>query len=267
MTDLFAAANRCLAISDPDHKIDATRELVGRWHGGHLAWQEASSDFTVSPPGRPQRPLLVPPNQVERRGFGSLANRAALIHALAHIEHTAINLAWDTVVRYPGMPRQFYDDWITAAADESEHFLMLRERLRHMGFEYGDFVAHQELWNNAERSSGELAERMAIVHRVLEARALDVVPRIRRKFLSQGDRETARALERIANDEVAHVGAGSRWFHYRCDELRLEPEATFFGMVKEHFGKYPTGPFNRTARLQAGFSESELARLANGTGE
>lgn len=261
MKNLYEEARRCLLISDPDEKAECSREIVSAWKAGELDWSEGEAPQRLDTPGRPEKPPLVHPNKVPKRGFRSETQRAALIHALTHIELTAVNLAWDSIYRYRGMPKEYYLDWIRTGGEEARHFVGLRSRLRAMGFDYGDFKAHDELWQNAVDTADDLMHRMGVVHRVLEARALDVVPVSIGRFRKIGDPETASILTTIANDEVGHVSAGSHWFRYRCEQEGLEPDSTFFRLVKQYMKAYPKGPFNREARLKAGFSENELALL------
>ena len=241
-----------------------TLELFAAWENGSLEWSDGEAPDLDIEPGRLERPTIIPAADVPKRGFGSETRRAALIHALTHIELTAVNLAWDTVYRYRGLPQEYYHDWIQTAADETRHFLDLRERLRAMGFDYGDFPAHNSLWQHAVDTAGDLMDRMAIVHRVMEARALDVVPRTLERFRAIGDPETASVLTDVANDETAHVGAGTRWFRYRCQEEGVDPDQKFFELVMQYVGHYPRGPFNHQARRQAGFSENEMHLLEAG---
>lgn len=264
MINLFDEAKRCFLIADPDEKLDASLALVSDWRAGRLCWDADDQPEQLLVPGRLERPLLVPPQQVSKRGFGSLTRRSALIHALAHIELTAVNLAWDTIYRYRGLPRAYYEDWLQCAGEESEHFLALRGRLRDMGFDYGDFSAHDELWGSAVETGHELMDRMGIVHRVFEARALDVIPNTLDKFHELGDTKTAAILTRIANDEIGHVSAGTRWFRYRCEQKGLDPDNTFFQLLQRYLGHIPRGPFNHEARRRCGFSDQELARLEAG---
>lgn len=261
MKNLYQEARRCFLLSDPDEKLDVGMEVVRAFQTGGLEWKEGETPEQLIMPGRLDLPLLVSPNELPRRGFGSVTQRAALIHALAHIELTAVNLAWDCIYRYRGMPYEYYQEWVEAAADETKHFRALRSRLRAMGFDYGDFAAHDRLWESAVQTAGDLADRMGIVHRVYEARALDVVPKILDKFQAAGDSKTAAVLTVVANDEVRHVGAGTYWFRYRCEQMGVEPDALFFNLLKKYMGRYPKGPFNRTARSSAGFSDNELALL------
>ncbi len=267
MNNLYQQAQHCLLLSDPDEKMALTMELFAAWKNNSLEWSEGEAPNLNIDPGRPIRPTLISPAEVPKRGFGSETRRAALIHALTHIELTAVDLAWDTVYRYRDLPKEYYDDWINTAADETRHFLALRERLRTMGFDYGDFPAHNRLWQHAVDTADDLMDRMAIVHRVMEARALDVVPHTLERFRSIGDAETAAVLTEVANDETAHVGAGTRWFHFRCREEGVDPEHKFFQLVMKYIGHYPRGPFNHDARRKAGFSENEMTLLEAGCGK
>ncbi len=264
MNNLYQQAKHCLLLSDPDAKMALTMDLFASWENGSLEWREGEAPDLKVDPGRPSRPTLISPDSVPKRGFGSETRRAALIHALTHIELTAVNLAWDTVYRYRNLPREYYDDWIHTAADETRHFLAMRERLRAMGFDYGDFPAHNRLWQHAVDTADDLMDRMAIVHRVMEARALDVVPLTLERFRTIGDAETAAVLTEVANDETAHVGAGTRWFRYRCQEEGVDPDKKFFQLIMNYFSHYPRGPFNHQARRKAGFSKNEMALLEAG---
>ena len=216
-------------------------------------------------PGRPPRPRLVHPRDVPRRGFGSAEGRAAFIHAVAHIEFNAIDLAWDAVYRFRGMPDAYYADWIGVAADEARHFAMLRTRLRALGHDYGDFDAHNGLWEMAEETVGDGLARMALVPRVLEARGLDVTPGMIVKLRQLRDDATADILEVILRDEVAHVAAGSRWFRWHCDRAGVEPHATFRDLLRRHARDVLHGPFNLEARAAAGFDADELEALSTGS--
>jgi uncharacterized ferritin-like protein (DUF455 family) len=212
-------------------------------------------------PGRPAKPALVHPSKLPRRGFGSNEGRAAFIHAVAHIEFNAIDLAWDAVYRFHDMPVAFYADWVAVANDEARHFTMLRARLRDFGHDYGDFDAHNGLWEMAEKTAHDGLVRMALVPRVLEARGLDVTPGMIVKLRSLGDDGTADILEVILRDEVAHVAAGSRWYRWHCERAGVEPRARFRELLHEFAGGVLHKPFNTEARLQAGFDLEELESL------
>ncbi len=212
-------------------------------------------------PGRPPRPRLVPPRELPRRGFGSDEGRAAFIHAVAHIEFNAIDLAWDAVYRFRGLPREYYADWVGVAADEARHFTLLRTRLREFGHDYGDFDAHNGLWEMAEKTAHDGLARMALVPRVLEARGLDVTPGMIVKLRQLGDEATVGILELILREEVAHVAAGSRWYRWHCERAGVDPAPRFRELLHAHAGGVLRGPFNVDARLAAGFDPGELASL------
>lgn len=261
VTSVFHAAYECLLCSSPLQKCDAVIRLADRLGRGELGFVRTSSVHRVEIPGRPASPRLVPPKKLARRGLATPRGRAAFIHAITHIEFNAINLALDAIYRFQDLPRGYYLDWTSVAFDEAQHFLMLRERLLQTGYDYGDFDAHDGLWEMAVRTDGDLVARMALVPRVLEARGLDVTPGMIGKLQGHGDTKTADMLKIILDQEIRHVAIGSRWFKYACKQQNLEPETTFRLLL----GKYFTGslrkPFHLEARRKAGFSESELQAL------
>lgn len=265
MPDLFARARECLDCADPAGKVHLT----------HAAWQallegsleadpEAPPPQPVGAPGRPRRPRLVSPRELPRRSLGSEEGRAALVHAVAHIEFNAINLAWDAVYRFRGMPDEFRRDWAAVANDEARHFTLVCKRLNDMGVSYGDFDAHDGLWEMAAKTAASDTARMALVPRVLEARGLDVTPGMIERFRAAGDEATVAVLEVILREEVAHVEAGTRWFHWCCRRDGLEPQATFRELLGTYMRGAPRGPFNLEARRRAGFTDSELDWLQTG---
>jgi uncharacterized ferritin-like protein (DUF455 family) len=212
-------------------------------------------------PGRPARPVLVPHNQLPQRTLTTPEGRAALIHSVAHIELNAIDLALDIVWRYPGMPEAFYLDWVRVAKEEAKHFLLLRNHLVALGFEYGAFQAHNGLWEMAERTTGDILARLALVPRTLEARGLDASPQLRKRLFSAGDHKAADILDLILADEIGHVAIGNRWYRQVCAERGLEPVATYAKLAERHNAPFLRGPFNLEARRAAGFDEEELAAL------
>ena len=213
MSSLFKAARECLDAVSVEDKIALTHRHAAAFMRGELSVPEdASGPEPIRMPGRPQRPRLVHPRDLPRRGFGSVEGRAAFIHSIAHIELNAIDLGWDAVYRFRGLPADFYADWVRVADDEARHFSMLRGRLQALGYDYGDFDAHNGLWEMCEKTAHDGLARMALVPRVLEARGLDVTPGMIVKLRSLGDDATADVLEVILREEVAHVAAGSRWF-------------------------------------------------------
>jgi uncharacterized ferritin-like protein (DUF455 family) len=258
---LHAAAARCLAAGPPAEKVQATRDTAAAFANGQL---RAGPDLLPQPigtPGRPLRPKLVSPRQLPQRGLGSTEGRAALVHAVAHIEFNAIDLAWDAVYRFRDMPHGFYADWVGVAADEARHFGMLSERLAELDCRYGDFDAHNGLWEMAVQTAESCLERMALVPRVLEARGLDVTPGMIARLRSVGDGRTADILEIILREEVAHVAAGTRWFAWCCEQQQRNAESTFADLLDRYVPQGIKGPLNETARLDAGFSRAELAHL------
>ena len=212
-------------------------------------------------PGRPERPAMVAHTDVKQRGVSTPEGLAALMHALAHIEFNAINLAADLTWRFAGMPDEFYLDWMKVAREEAYHFGLLSDRLVELGFAYGDFPAHDALWNMAEKTKHDLLARIALVPRTLEARGLDASPAIRNKLVSVGDRRGAEILDIILRDEIGHVAVGNRWYGVLCAERGLDPLATYAALALEHGAPRLRGPFNLEARRAAGFSEEELLRL------
>jgi uncharacterized ferritin-like protein (DUF455 family) len=259
---LFEAARSCLDAASVDEKVALTQAYAGEFATTGLAIPEdAPQAHPIGMPGRPPRPNLVHPRELPRRGLGSQEGRAAFIHAIAHIELNAIDLAWDAVYRFRGLPAAFYADWVGVAHDESRHFVLLRDRLRELGFDYGDFDAHNGLWEMTEKTAHDGLARMALVPRVLEARGLDVTPSMIVKLRTLGDDATADILEIILREEIAHVAAGSRWFRWYCERAGVEPRVRFRELLKEYAGGYLHGPFNIEARLAAGFDEDELAAL------
>lgn len=259
---LFARAAHCLELTDPVAKATATARAARDFAAGALGVDaDAPPPQPISAPGRPPRPRLVSPRVVPHRGLGTPEGRLALLHAVAHIEFNAINLAWDAVYRFRGMPLEYYRDWVIVAADEARHFCLLQTRLAELDAAYGDFDAHDGLWEMAVKTAGSCLARMALVPRVLEARGLDVTPGMIARLRGAGDAASAAVLEIILREEVAHVAAGSRWFAWCCARENRDPDAAFAALIAEHARGALKGPFNVDARLAAGFSPAELARL------
>jgi len=261
MQNLFQQAKGCFLAADPEYKVALTFDAAGEWFADNLTWREGEAPEIINEPGRLEKPEIVLPRDLGKRKLGSLEGRAALVHSLAHIELTAVNLAWDTIYRYRDMPKEYYDDWVQCAREEAGHFMMLRGRLKEMGFDYGSFPAHNELWKMAVTTADDLMDRMGVVHRAFEARALDVIPGALKKFENLKDSEMVKVLTTICNDEIGHVNSGTRWFHYRCQQENLDPDTTFFKLLEKYMTKPLAGPFNREARLKAGFSENEMDYL------
>lgn len=257
-TSLRHLALQALAQADPHAKA---RFLRG------LRTQDLALDTTElleelpGIPGRPTRPCLVDPSALQSRAVGTREGRAGLLHALAHIEANAVNLALDLVWRFSGMPVAFYLDWMGVAQEEALHFQLLSTHLQTLGFEYGDFPAHDGLWETAHRTRGDLLARLALVPRTLEARGLDASPAIRKKLISVGDPRGAEILDIILRDEIGHVALGNRWFRYLCELGCHEPVATYARLATAYGASRLKGPFNLPARRAAGFDEAELEAL------
>lgn len=247
---MASALYAALIETDPSHKCEQVAALT-------VPFASSVNEDSAKIPGCPERPTLVHPARVPHRGLGSPAGRAALIHAVAHIEFNAINLALDACWRFRDMPDDFYADWLSVAQDEARHFQMLNERLGQLGYAYGDFPAHNGLWEAAEKTAHDVLVRMALVPRVLEARGLDVTPGMIERLSSFGDEETVRILRVILDEEVRHVKIGTHWFRLLCAERGLVSAATFKRLMNEHNMRLRL-PLNHAARAAAGFEAEEL---------
>jgi uncharacterized ferritin-like protein (DUF455 family) len=261
--ELRANALQCLLETDPGAKTEgvaamARAYLAGAWELDNSAMLQVAGTI----PGRPARPALVPPRLVGRRSMVTLEGRAMLIHALAHIEFNAVNLALDALWRFPDMPTGYYTDWLRVATEEAIHFSMLAAHLQVLGHQYGDFPAHDSLWEMVEKTCGDIVARMALVPRTLEARGLDAIPPLRAKIAQAGDLAAAKILDRILQDEIGHVEIGNRWYGYLCEQRGLEPRTTYDELAARYKAPALKGPFNIEARRLAGFTETELERLA-----
>ena len=259
---LAQAAVSVLTAAEPSEKVRLSRALAQRWRAGGMAVGAATPPTR---PARPERPVLLPPREMKRRrNLAAVAGRIALLHALAHVELNAIDLAWDLVARFanPGLPRDFFDDWVTVAAEEAEHFALLDARLAALGGAYGDLPAHDGLWESAAATAHDLVARLAVVPLVLEARGLDVSPEMIHRLERAGDPDSAALLARIYDDEIGHVAAGARWFAFVCRTRGLDPEATFADRVRRHFKGLVKPPFNKAARERAGFPAAYYEPLA-----
>ncbi|GLU31509.1 ferritin-like domain-containing protein [Trinickia caryophylli] len=248
---------------DPASKAAATRALQASWLGGHAVCRpQTPIAEPAGLPGRPDAPVLVEPRALGHRSIQSRQGRAVLLHALAHIEFNAINLALDAVWRFAGMPEAFYADWLRVAAEEAYHFTLLAERLAQFEHRYGDFPAHNGLWEMCERTREDVLARMALVPRTLEARGLDASPPIRARLVQAGDLDSAAILDVILRDEIGHVRIGNRWFRQLCAARELDPHAAYLHLAEQYRAPRLRGPFNFEARRDAGFDEDELAALA-----
>lgn len=259
MVELRAQALECLREAAPMLKVAHVAMLAQAYEAGRLHVDPLREfDEPEGLPGRPERPVLVAPRDVPARGMGSEEGRAALLHALAHIEFNAINLALDAVWRYVGMPEDFYRDWLNIAAEEAHHFCLLEDRLDALGHHYGSFAAHDGLWDMALKTRGDALARMALVPRTLEARGLDVTPGIRARLAQAGDAASVQALDVILRDEVGHVATGNVWYRWLCARAGRDPRTAHAELAVQYGVALPHPPFNRDARLAAGFQADEL---------
>ena len=244
-----------LHTADPAAKVMAARSVARAWRRGALSHR--FSDQMPDVPARPEQPVLLRPGAMPRRGKGtSIVRRIALIHALAHIEFVAIDLAFDMIGRFGSeFPRKFTDDWMRVGAEEAMHFVLLDRRLREMGSWYGALPAHDGLWNAAVDTAYDASARLAIVPMVLEARGLDITLDTVERFRQQGDHHTAKVLNRIYDDEIKHVSYGTKWFEYACKRIGLPPHGHWRELVKTHFKGGLKPPFNDSARQAAGLTQ------------
>jgi uncharacterized ferritin-like protein (DUF455 family) len=256
MTDSLAvAASTILQSPDPATKVSLSHAVAADWRRGTIA--EIGRAEPPDRPARPARPALRAPRQVPRRRITTgTKGRVALLHALAHIELNAIDLAWDIIARFTeaGLPRAFYDDWVGVADEEAAHHALLAERLNALDADYGDLPAHDGLWQAASATADDLLARLAVVPLVLEARGLDVTPAMMAKLSAVGDDESAAILGTIYDDEIGHVAVGKRWFDYLAERRGLAPLETWQTLVRRYFKGALKPPFNRQARQAAGLA-------------
>jgi uncharacterized ferritin-like protein (DUF455 family) len=261
---LRARALQVLCMQDPATKAAAARALFGEMADaapGDIGIDDRLAE-PAGLPGRPDRPRLVPPKDVPTRSPFTLEGRAALLHAITHIEFNAINLALDACWRFAGMPEAFYRDWLRVASEEALHFTLLHEHLRSLGFGYGDFDAHDGLWLMTQRTAGDITARMALVPRTLEARGLDATPPIQAKLARAGDERAVTILDLILRDEIGHVAIGNRWYRWLCDRDGLDPVPLYRSLARRYEAPRLRPPFNEAARRAAGFSDEEIAWLS-----
>ena len=251
---LAEACRAVLLAADPAAKVKAARAAARAWRRGALAHEFDAA--MPERPGRPAEPILLPANRMPKRGkAGSERSRIAMLHALAHIEYGAIDLAFDMAGRFgAGLPRAFVDDWLGVGADEAMHFALLDRRLRALGARYGALPAHDGLWGAAAETAHDLLARLAVVPMVLEARGLDVTPALVAAFERAGDARSAAILERIYRDEIRHVAVGTSWFRIACESRQIPAVPHWRNLIRTHFRGVLKPPFNDSARGQAGLS-------------
>jgi uncharacterized ferritin-like protein (DUF455 family) len=255
---------RAIAAADLNEKVRLTRETAARWFGRTLSVRSPLDPPLPDRPGRPAKPELVPPRMMKKRSLHTEHGRIALMHALAHIELNAIDLALDIVARFAAkpIPRSFFDGWMKVADDEARHFTLLRNRLNDLGADYGDMPAHDGLWQSAHQTRNDLEARLAVVPLILEARGLDLTPSLLEKMIETGDHQTAAILDVIYNDEKTHVAVGAKWFRFFCARNRIDPVARFQELVRTNFRGDLKPPFNDLARAEAGLTPSFYRTLS-----
>lgn len=264
---LRAQALFVLCLSDPGEKVAATHALFHDQQAGrtHLdAAERLTPDANATLPGRPDRPHLLPPKEVPQRSPFTPPGLAMLVHAVTHIEFNAIGLALDAIWRFPDMPEAFYTDWLLVAHEEAVHFSLLRTHLQSLGHDYGDFPAHNSLWEMCVRTQHDVTARMALVPRTMEARGLDATPPMQARLRKVGTPEADRAVEIldvILRDEIGHVAVGNRWYGWLCERQGIEPLSHYRRLAREHSAPRLKPPFNEAARRAAGFSPGEIAAL------
>lgn len=256
---IYDRIEEAILCNDASLKCQLTHELLSDIE--HQKFTQPHAPIQIPLPGYPPELTLVSPKKLRRRGIQSQTGRNILLHAVAHIEFNAINLALDAAYRFRNQPKEFYLDWLRVADDEARHFTMIRNYLEDNDCSYGEYPAHNGLWDMATRTQHDVVARMALVPRVLEARGLDVTPGMINRLKNVGDAKAIDILEIIYEDEIGHVDVGSRWFFYQCDQQNLEPKATFIKMIETHMHGELRGPFNISARLKAGFDEMEMNLL------
>ena len=258
---IFPELLDALMCGEPQTKCKVVAALWEDWRTGAKFDRAAEPPHLIDDPGRPSKPALVDPAALRSRRLGTREGHAAMIHAICHIEFTAINLALDAAWRFRPLPDDFLADWLSVAADEARHFGLLGAHLQTLGYAYGDFPAHAGLWDMARRTAGDALTRMALVPRVLEARGLDATPPIAAKLRAIGDTQALAILDVVLNDEIKHVAIGDRWFRHLCGQAGLDSEKTFIELFERFGAPRLQPPVNVAARMAAGFSEAELTRL------
>jgi uncharacterized ferritin-like protein (DUF455 family) len=263
MLELREASLAILANTDVQSKLSQLANLYEEYQGERISLN-LSGNFNsehLHLPGRPAKPELVAPKWVPKRRMGTVEGRAILWHSLAHIEFNAMNLALDAIWRFSDMPQEYYEDWLKVAKEEAYHFSLVNEHMRSFGFSYGDFPAHNSLWEMVERTTDSVIARMALVPRTMEARGLDAVPEIRDRFKQIKDDRAVEILEIILHDEIGHVLVGNRWFNFLCANEDVSPITAYRELARKYRAPTLKGPFNIEARQQAGFTAEELDLL------
>jgi uncharacterized ferritin-like protein (DUF455 family) len=261
--ELRQLALQALSEQNSEKKVALAHIAYGQAATISIAYETTYVE-SAGVPGCPARPELRSHLDVPKRSPFTTEGLAALLHAVTHIEFNAINLALDAIWRFDGMPRAYYLDWLTVAAEEAHHFSLLRAHLQSMGYDYGDFPAHTGLWDMTEKTKSDVLARMALVPRTLEARGLDATPPMQAKLRKVGSPDALRAVEIldvILRDEIGHVAIGNHWYRYLCAQRELDPVAHYSVLAQQYSAPRVKGPINLEARRMAGFEADELALL------
>jgi len=264
MAELFQQVEAAILEALPSAKCERTAALYRSWQTGELSTDPGSPILPIDDPGRPDAPPLVDPRKLERRSVATDSGRITLLHAFAHIEFNAINIALDAVYRFRNLPAQYVSDWLLVASEEARHFQLLEQALRQRGSYYGAYSAHRGLWDMVCKTRHDPLHRMALVPRVMEARGLDVTPAMIEKFGQHDDHAAVAILEQIYRDEIGHVRIGNYWYKEFCRQQGLDAEATFLDLIERYMGGKLRGPFNWPGRIEAGFEAGELSVLEQG---
>lgn len=262
---LRGGATAAILAADLDLKTALAQETARRWFARTLSMRSPRDPALPLRPGRPAKPELIPPRHMEKRSLHTLKGRIALLHALAHIELNAVDLALDIVARFTTerVPHSFFDGWMQVAFEEAKHFRLVRDRLRELGADYGDLPAHDGLWQAAHDTRNDLTARLAVVPLILEARGLDVTPTLQAKMRETGDDASADILDIIYNDEKGHVAVGAKWFRFLCAREKKDPSVAFKELVRLNFRSPLKPPFNDVARAEAGLTPSFYRALVS----
>ena len=264
--NLYQQTEDALLESNPRRKCELTFALAALWQQSKLPRISQVDGIVfkilaLDEPGQPELPELVNPRHLKRRSMSSAAGRIGFLHAFAHIEFNAINIALDAVYRFREMSDEYVSDWLLVASEEAKHFLLLDDCLTERGSFYGEHDAHRGLWDMVCKTRHDILHRMALVPRVMEARGLDVTPSMINKFNQANDLRAVEILEIIYRDEIGHVRIGNFWYQTLCDERKLDSTQTFSDLIDFYMDGKLRGPFNYPARLEAGFEKSELESL------
>ena len=262
---LRGGATAAILAADLDLKTALAQETARRWFARTLSMRSPRDPALPLRPGRREKPELIPPRHMEKRSLHTLKGRIALLHALAHIELNAVDLALDIVARFTTerVPHSFFDGWMQVAFEEAKHFRLVRDRLRELGADYGDLPAHDGLWQAAHDTRNDLTARLAVVPLILEARGLDVTPTLQAKMRETGDDASADILDIIYNDEKGHVAVGAKWFRFLCAREKKDPSVAFKELVRLNFRSPLKPPFNDVARAEAGLTPSFYRALVS----